>query len=298
MESANKAITMAFGMIVGVLILSAIVYVFTNLKALPTQEDENESLEQITAFNKEYEVYDKKIMYGVDVISVLNKALSNNEKYVQGNFLSGEGYNTDYLVDIQVKLKNTLEETIEVTYIDDSGSTVMESKYADGRGPNYISAADKFTAPDSTYCGLVYSYSNLWNSLKLQTQTITTKVTSGVYHLLAINNASSVDYTPSTGNYGEYDSSTMDFTGVDPEDETTLQTLLSYSATMSQTVKNSGGNTTIAGTVYSFDDSTTGWNKATWYPAIYDLKTRKFKCTNLVYSEKTSRVIVMAFEEI
>ena len=74
MESANKAIIMAFGMLVAVMIMSTIAFMFTKLKALPTQDDEIESVEQLQKFNQEYEVYDKKIMYGVDVISCLNKA--------------------------------------------------------------------------------------------------------------------------------------------------------------------------------------------------------------------------------
>ena len=59
---------------------------------------------------------------------------------------------------------------------------------------------------------------------------------------------------------------------------------------MSQTIKNREPNTF----------SPYGWTEATWYPATYDLKTRKFKCIGdeTVYSEKTGRIIKMVFEEI
>lgn len=129
MESANKAIIMAFGMLVAVMILATIVYVFNHLKVLPQGDDLQEELEQVTAFNLEYEVYDKKIMYGVDVISVLNKAKSNNDKYVQGRFFSGIGYNTDYIIDIEVRLEKQLSESITVTYLEETYNGIVEREY-------------------------------------------------------------------------------------------------------------------------------------------------------------------------
>lgn len=74
------------------------------------------------------------------------------------------------------------------------------------------------------------------------------------------------------------------------EANNTLKQLLTYSTEMSQTIKNRNDNT------FSPD----GWTQATWKPAIYDLKTRKFKCIGdeTVYSEKTGRIIKMVFEEI
>ena len=139
MEHANKAMIMAFGMLVAVMIMGAIAFVFTRLKAFPTQDDEIESVEQRRLFNQEFEVYDKKIMYGVDVISVLNKAQSNNEKYVEGNFLSGNLFNTDYIINIVVNFTKELDETFQVTYLQNTASGVTEFEYA-GEGPVGVSA--------------------------------------------------------------------------------------------------------------------------------------------------------------
>lgn len=288
MEHANKAIIMAFGMIVAVLIMGTIVYVFTNLKVFPQGDDSRETVEQLTAFNTEYEVYDKKIMYGVDVISVLNKAKSNNDKYVQGNFLSGLGYNTDYIIDIEVTLKEPLEEKLVVTYLENTVNAVVERDYMQNQGPN-INANTKLKAPSTTYSSLIYGTNSFWNNLKLKSMIIETKIEDGIYHLLAGNDA---DIVP-----GEYTNDML-------EDPSILKSILEQAAQMSQTVKNTSGNNMIVSTsvggVMDIDEENTGWNKATWYPAIYDLKTRKFKCLGeeTVYSEVTGRIIKMAFEEI
>jgi hypothetical protein len=133
MESANKAIAMAAGMLFAVMIMSLVAFVFSRITTIPTQEDSQALIEQSAAFNDEYTAYDKKIMYGVDVISVLNKAKSNNDKYVLEKFVTGGGYNTDYIIDIQVKLNTALQESMVVSYLAQSNNTVTERDYMDSR---------------------------------------------------------------------------------------------------------------------------------------------------------------------
>ncbi len=41
-----------------------------------------------------------------------------------------------------------------------------------------------------------------------------------------------------------------------------------------------------------------GWSSAEWKTALYDFKTRKFKCESMTYSSVTGRVISMVFAEI
>ena len=173
MDNANKAIIMAFGMIVAVMILGTIVYVFTRLSSLPRQDDDLQSIEQVRVFNQEYEVYDKKIMYGVDVISVLNKAQSNNEKYVKTKYYSGVGYNTDYIINIVVTLKNEITETMEVSYLNTTSRGVIDTQYAGGDGPGVssgatINANTIFKSPSNEYQQFIYPTGKIWNtSLKL-----------------------------------------------------------------------------------------------------------------------------------
>lgn len=285
MESANKALMMAFGMIVAILIIGSISFVFSKLRVMPEEDDLEELIEQSAAFNLEYEVYDKRIMYGVDVISVLNKAKSNNDKYVQGNFLSGQGYNTDYIIDIIVILKTDLKEEIEVTYLEETGDGIVERSYFNN-GP-LIMAKDKFKRPSETYSDLIYGV-NDWDDFKLQSQTIPTKVEDGTYHLLSGAHGSIIP--------GEYTNAMI-------EGNSTLKSLLEQSAEMSQTVKNSGSNRLVVKNppvIGDIDSANTGWNRATWYPAIYDLKTRKFKCLGeeIEYNRNTGRIMKMVFEEI
>lgn len=81
MENASKALLMAGGVLIAVLTIALLVMAFSSSSQFYKTQDDIEAVEQITAFNQEYESYNKKLLRGTDVISVCNKALSNNEKY-------------------------------------------------------------------------------------------------------------------------------------------------------------------------------------------------------------------------
>ena len=97
MENASKALEIAAGVLLAVLIMSLVAYFFTSISEWPQQQDDEKEAEQTAKFNLEYEVYDKKGMYGADVISCLTKAENNNEKYYDGgSFLSGYKYGVKF----------------------------------------------------------------------------------------------------------------------------------------------------------------------------------------------------------
>ena len=122
MENASKALEIAAGVLLGVLIMSLIAYFLTNLGSWPEQEDSQKEMEQTAKFNLEYEVYDKKGMYGTDVISCMSKAINNNEKYYDGgSFLSGQRYGETYWVNVYLLMDSDLEEEM-IVYHMQSGS--------------------------------------------------------------------------------------------------------------------------------------------------------------------------------
>ena len=135
MEDAIKALEMAAGVLLAVIIMTLIAYFFSSIKNLPQEQDQSTQAEQLAKFNLEYEVYNKKAMYGVDVISCLNKAQSNNEKYAMekdqhGNvvdrFLAGSKYGELYSINVFVKLTNgALEEALEIYHYDKNSQKIL-----------------------------------------------------------------------------------------------------------------------------------------------------------------------------
>lgn len=118
MENAARALEISAGVLIGVMLMALVAYFFSSISRMPENEDQILTAEQLATFNREYEVYNKQQMYGVDVISCLNKAISNDNKYVNGEaYFAGKEYGKNYLINVTVKLNEPLKESIELTII-------------------------------------------------------------------------------------------------------------------------------------------------------------------------------------
>lgn len=81
MENASKALLMAGSILIAILVIGVVIYMFNSSSQLFKSSDDIERIEQIEAFNREYEAYNRKLMRGTDIISIINKVNSNNEKH-------------------------------------------------------------------------------------------------------------------------------------------------------------------------------------------------------------------------
>lgn len=80
MENASKALIIAGGVLIALIIITMFIMMFNNLANTKKAQEEQTKTEQISAFNAEFEAYNKKIMYGTDVITLINKVAENNKK--------------------------------------------------------------------------------------------------------------------------------------------------------------------------------------------------------------------------
>lgn len=113
MENASKALLMAGGVLIAIIILSLIVYIGTTTGRLAKAQDERTLAEQTEAFNKEYEAYYKKKMYGTDVITVVNKAIEYNQSLGTDD--------EDYFIDVELDLSGAEFNTTTVVTWEASG---------------------------------------------------------------------------------------------------------------------------------------------------------------------------------
>lgn len=106
MENASKALLMAAGVLIGVLILTLMVYLFVDFGTISAQIHSQVSQRQINEFNSKFTSYEGKGEITIyDVITVTNYAKENNEYYKDSNL-----YESDYKV--EVKLKSSRGTTI------------------------------------------------------------------------------------------------------------------------------------------------------------------------------------------
>jgi len=72
MENASKALIMAGSVLVSLLIISIVVYMFSDLTNTQSDAEKTKEIMQITEYNKKFEQYNRTILYGSDIISVMN----------------------------------------------------------------------------------------------------------------------------------------------------------------------------------------------------------------------------------
>lgn len=80
MENASKALLMTGSILIGIILLSIGVYIFRIMGESQKAQTSQLTEEQLVKYNMEYTAYNKSLMYGTDVISVLNKAIDNNDR--------------------------------------------------------------------------------------------------------------------------------------------------------------------------------------------------------------------------
>ncbi len=114
MENAAKALLISAGILLALMTLSLIVYVSTATTRLVDAQEKKKAEEELTAFNKEYEAYNKTRMYGTEIITVVNKAIE---------------YNIDAKEKIEITLITTNDyDTIEETVTTDSRGKTTHTK--------------------------------------------------------------------------------------------------------------------------------------------------------------------------
>lgn len=108
MENASKALVMAGGVLIAIMVLATLMYMMQNTASYKTQTEEQQKIEQIAKFNKEYESYNKSLLRGTEVVTLINKAIANNAKYEEQD----EIYDVDVWFKLLTPIKTT---TVTVT---------------------------------------------------------------------------------------------------------------------------------------------------------------------------------------
>ena len=114
MENAARALTMAAGVLIGIMIISIAVYLFTSLGNTSSEIYSKVEQTKIDKFNSQFlKYYRLDTCTAHDIVSIANLAKNSNEYY---ELEEGSGYN--YYVNVSVK-----------GYIDSKGSKNEEDNF-------------------------------------------------------------------------------------------------------------------------------------------------------------------------
>ena len=109
MENASKALIMAAGVLIGILILSLAVYLFATFGAGSAQVHSEIEQDRINQFNAQFTSYEGKEEITIyDIITVANLAKDNNEYYSLSS-----ATNSNYYITVSATLQGGTESGLE-----------------------------------------------------------------------------------------------------------------------------------------------------------------------------------------
>lgn len=91
MENASKALVMAGGILLSLMIIGALILMFTNLTNYQNANVEDTRVKQRVEFNQQFETYDRKNVRGNDLYTLLNKVIDYNRRKTTEGTDSDEG---------------------------------------------------------------------------------------------------------------------------------------------------------------------------------------------------------------
>lgn len=80
MENATKALLISAGVLFGIIVLTAVIFGFTQISNYYKNKEEMVLSEQIIKFNKQYTTYIKDDVRGTDILSLVNRIVDYNKR--------------------------------------------------------------------------------------------------------------------------------------------------------------------------------------------------------------------------
>lgn len=124
MENTSKALLIAGGVLIAILIVSVLVVTLNIVNSNQKTREKALATEQLAEFNQKYEAYNKKALRGTDIITLMKMAIENN------NNMEATQKGQQYFINVILKLKKEYKRT-EIT-INKAGGAPNEKEF-DGK---------------------------------------------------------------------------------------------------------------------------------------------------------------------
>ena len=117
MENASKALLIAGGVLIALIIMSLLVVTFTKIGDYQKSQSTSSKESELAKFNRDFERYTEGEIKGIDIVSLINKIHDYNTK--KESILSGDSATDSTAIDYNIKMKLTV-----------SGLDAFNKKYA------------------------------------------------------------------------------------------------------------------------------------------------------------------------
>lgn len=306
MENTSYALHIAIGTLIAVMIISLAVFFWKNVGIMEKSKDDAQETKNRSTFNAEWQAYEKNLMYGSDVLSCLNKAQNNNQKYVYNNYYGqdtenlGKDFRDEYFIDVEVTINSPLCEKIEAYWKDSKGKY---RKIVGGVGDTEeysdtifdLSSSNHFDFPKVYY--YYFKNGNLYQEIENYANIMGIKNNISLYDILKSEGNNKVGMIETNFKAGTYNlltsedvvDSTFSTSLENKKESAKLSALISAINLKSQELVNKD-------TPSSYEEKADWWY-CKWTTAANDFKSRKFKCLGVELNENTGYINKISFEE-
>ena len=157
MENATKALIIAGGMLIAMLIVGLLTWGYTQIRSLQQENVTEEERQQIVEFNERFEAYNKKVVRGYQMISLANLVYDTNTRYTYDN-----GYTPVTIIVDGLSSETAEKEDLE-SYIQDKYDT-MTSNEKNAFKQLYFECTDvKYDAKNSRVVSMNFRRVNVRN---------------------------------------------------------------------------------------------------------------------------------------
>lgn len=129
MENASKALLMAGGILIAIILIAVLVRTFGNVSAFQKSRLTEQEQQQLKEFNEQYTKYAGQYVYGTDVITVINKILNNTEHKMETVITLGD-FSEPYTYK-KYKYVNGIKQEEEIT-VNPGGTLSITNEDTDG----------------------------------------------------------------------------------------------------------------------------------------------------------------------
>lgn len=122
MENASKALLMAGGILIALMIIGALVLMVNQIGSYQKSQQDMKENSQLAKFNLDFEKYiDDKGIKGTDIVSLINKIIDYNAKAANG----GTNNSVDYSIKMSITVKGLTEFNQKYAYNNQSDNNSL-----------------------------------------------------------------------------------------------------------------------------------------------------------------------------
>ena len=139
MENASKALLMAGGILIALLVISLAVLAFNQMSAYQKSQSDVVKTEQLSEFNEQFVQYVRDDLNGIDLVTLANKVVNFNQKGTGAGeidynqkitlIINMQNYQQKYVGDLFNKTTYTITDKTSSFFTIISNYTELEQKY-------------------------------------------------------------------------------------------------------------------------------------------------------------------------